>query len=146
MKHSSGSNRLRRLSKRDYEVLAEFRYLLRKFAGFSHAMARAAGLTVQQHQALLAIRGFSGGAHITIGELAERLNGLHHSAVGLIDRLVARALVRRRRDPLDGRRVMVVLTPKGRTLLADLSLSHRDELRQLAPLLRRVLAHIGRRP
>ena len=110
--------------------------------GFSEDAARAAGLTAQQHQALLAIHGFPGRDRVVIGELAERLNVRHHSAVGLIDRLSAKALVRRRRDALDGRRVLIELTARGRSLLAGLSLAHRNELRRLAPLLIRLLAHV----
>jgi DNA-binding MarR family transcriptional regulator len=131
-----------KLTHSDYETLAQFRYLMRKFASFSEAAARKAGLTTQQHQALLAIRGFSGRKCITVGELAERLNVRHHSVVGLVDRLVGRALVRRRRDAMDGRRVLLEFGPKARILLAGLSQAHRDELRRLAPSLRRLLAHL----
>ena len=42
----------------DYAALARFRYELRKFQAFSKAAADQAGLTPQQHQALLTIRGF----------------------------------------------------------------------------------------
>ena len=44
----------------DYKALAQFRFQLRKFLSFSEAAAHQAGLTPQQHQALLAIKGFSG--------------------------------------------------------------------------------------
>ena len=130
------------LAKADYEALAQIRYVLRKFMAFSEDAARAASLTAQQHQALLAIHGFPGRERVMIGELAERLNVRHHSVVGLIDRLSAKALVRRRRDALDRRRVLIELTAKGRSLLARLSLAHRNELRRLAPLLIRLLAHV----
>ena len=69
----------RRLGTDDYTTLAEFRYLLRQFGAFSEEAARAAGLTVQQHQALLAIKGFPGRDQVTVGELAERLNLKHHT-------------------------------------------------------------------
>ncbi|HWW03374.1 MAG TPA: helix-turn-helix domain-containing protein [Candidatus Acidoferrum sp.] len=39
-------------------------------------------MTPQQHQALLAIQGFPGRDCVTVGELAERLQLRHHSAVG----------------------------------------------------------------
>src|SRR5215469_11314344 len=71
----------------DYERLAEFRYLLRRFLIFSESAAVAAGLTAQQHQALLAIKGAGSMADLTTGALAERLGIRHHSAVGLVDRL-----------------------------------------------------------
>jgi DNA-binding MarR family transcriptional regulator len=142
MMHPGGNRRSRKLAKADYEALAQFRYLLRQLASFSEAAARAATLTTQQHQALLAIRGFPGRERITIGELAERLNLRHHSVVGLIDRLGARTLVRRRRDAVDGRRVLIELTSKGRKLLASLSVTHREELGRIAPLLQRLLAQV----
>ena len=131
--------RRRSLTKRDYESLAEFRYLLRQFGAFSEAAARRGGLTAQQHQALLAVKGFPGREAVTVGELAERLNLKHHSVVGLVDRLSARGLIQRRHDEADRRRVMIVLTAQAETLLLDLSLAHRDELRRLAPLLRNLL-------
>jgi len=133
---------VRALTKRDYVLLSQFRYLLRRFSRFSESAARVVGLTVQQHQALLAIQGFRGRHPITVGELAERLNAYHHSTVGLVDRLVARIMVRRCRDPRDRRRVLIALTPKGRTALAALTLSHRDELRDLAPMLKQLLTQI----
>ena len=131
------------LAKGDYETLAEFRYLLRKFGAFSEDAARRAGLTAQQHQALLAVKGFPGRDEVTIGELAERLNLKHHSVVGLVDRLMARNLIRRRHDEADRRRVMIAVTPKAEALLAGLTLAHRDELRRLAPLLQVLLRHMA---
>lgn len=127
------------LAKSDYEALAEFRYLLRHFGAFSEEAARQAGLTAQQHQALLAVKGFPGREAVTIGELAARLNLKHHSAVGLVNRLMGRGLIERRQDEGDRRKVVVALTPKAQTLLLELSLTHRTELRRLAPLLRGLL-------
>jgi DNA-binding MarR family transcriptional regulator len=130
------------LTKADYERLAEFRYLLRSFLAFSENAAEAAGLTGQQHQALLAIKGFPGRDQVTTGELAERLGIRHHSAVGLIDRLAAKELIRRQAGQDDRRQVLVGLTPKAEGLLAELSLTHRDALERIAPLLRVFLAHL----
>ncbi|MBB3429098.1 hypothetical protein FHT85_006129 [Rhizobium sp. BK312] len=45
------------LSPGDYEALANLRYALRKFTEFSNAEVSNLGLTPQQHQALLAIKG-----------------------------------------------------------------------------------------
>jgi DNA-binding MarR family transcriptional regulator len=134
--------RIFRLSKGDYETLAQFRYLMRKFMEFSAAAARKYGLTTQQHQALLAIQGFPGRRYVAVGELAERLGVRHHSVVGLIDRLAVKGLVHRRRDAIDGRRVWLELTSKGGGLLSGLSLVHREELRRLAPMLKRLLADV----
>jgi len=118
---------------------------MRGFAAFSEAEARAVGLTPQQHQALLTIRGFPGAGHATIGDLAQRLYVRHHSVVGLVDRLVSKGLLRRLIDPVDRRRVRLGLTRKSQSLLASLSLTHRDELRRLAPLLRELLRRLERR-
>jgi hypothetical protein len=41
----------------NYEALAEFRYALRKFQAFSEDAAVRSGLTSQQNQALLSIKG-----------------------------------------------------------------------------------------
>jgi DNA-binding MarR family transcriptional regulator len=129
----------RRLTQADYRRLAEFRYHLRRFLAFSEQAAGAAGLAPQQHQALLAIKGFSASA-MTAGALAQRLGIKHHSAVGLIDRLVANGLAVRRPGADDRRQVLIALTPKAEGVLAKLSLAHRDELERLAPLLKGVLA------
>jgi DNA-binding MarR family transcriptional regulator len=129
-----------------YRTLAEFRYLLRRFGTFSAGAARRAGLTSQQHQALLAIKGFPGPAPIRIGELAEKLQVRHHSAVGLVDRLVARGLLRRRLDRGDRRRVILELTVRGQAVLARLSRAHREELRRLAPMLRSLLRRLAKAP
>jgi DNA-binding MarR family transcriptional regulator len=133
-----------RLSNADYQLLAQLRYLLRCFAAFSEAAARRAGLSAQQHQALLAVRGFPGRARVSVGELAERLQLRHHSAVGLIDRLAARGLLRRHYDRRDRRRVLVTLTPRGQARLARLSRAHREELARLAPLLRALLGRLAK--
>ena len=139
MKRSGAETGRHTLAKGDYQTLAEFRYLLRQFGAFSEEAAREAGLTAQQHQALLAMKGFPGREEVTIGELAGRLNLKHHSVVGLVDRLMGRGLIQRRHDPEDRRRVMVALTPKAEALLVGLTLAHRTELRRLAPLLQRLL-------
>jgi DNA-binding MarR family transcriptional regulator len=134
------------LSKTDYESLAEFRYALRKFLGFSEAAASEYGVTPQQYQALLAIEGFPGRNWVTIGELAEQMRVAHHSAVGLVDRMEAMRLVKRTAAKEDRRRVRVALTAKGLKLLEKLYRVHRDELRstgpQLAALLQKAAARI----
>jgi DNA-binding MarR family transcriptional regulator len=123
---------------RDYEVLAEFRYALRRFLHFSEQVAAAAGLSPQQHQALLALKG----ARVppTIGYLAERLQVRHHSAVGLVDRLGALRLVERRTAEGDRRQVVVGLTAQGERVLRGLAAEHRRELREMEPQLEALLA------
>jgi DNA-binding MarR family transcriptional regulator len=130
------------LSRQDYRELAEFRFLLRNFLAFSETAARKAGLAPQQHQALLAVKGFPGEAPPSMGDLAERLGIRHHSAVGLVDRLVLAGWLRRTTDSEDGRKVALTLTRAGEAKIATLSSAHRDELRRLAPMLRQLLSRI----
>ncbi len=132
-----------RIAKSHYELLALLRYKLRGFLQFSEEAAIAVGLTPQQHQALLAIKGFPGRDQVSVGELAERLHLKHHSAVGLVDRLADRQLVRRSPAKADRRRVEISVTAKGETLLRKLSTVHLDELRQQGPELRRLLELIS---
>jgi DNA-binding MarR family transcriptional regulator len=125
----------------DYETLAEFRYVLRRFLNRSAAAAKSARLTPQQHQALLAVRGHVGGA-ISIGRLAEKLMVKHHSAGELVERLLQAGLVERRTDPADRRRTFVSLSSRARRLLAALSTAHLEELRLIQPSLQRLLAKL----
>jgi DNA-binding MarR family transcriptional regulator len=127
------------LAHADYEALAAFRHALRRFLNFSGLAARSAGVSPQQHQALLAIKGFPGRRPASVGELAARMELRHHSAVGLVDRLVRRLLVRRVPDPVDRRCVRLHLTRRGDALLRRLSAAHREELRRIGPGLRRIL-------
>jgi DNA-binding MarR family transcriptional regulator len=117
----------------DYQSLARFRRALREFLHFSEAAARQAGVTPAQHQLLLAIKGMPrpGGPAPTVGEVAEWLFLRHHSAVELVDRAAAAALVTRAPDPEDARCQRLHLTPDGEAKLARLSERHREELRRL---------------
>ena len=136
MKKENNSASLR---KEDYELLAEFRYTLRKFLRFSEEAAVKYDLTPQQYQALLAIEGFPGRNYITVGELAERLQIAHHSAVGLADRLEKTNLVVRRVDSDDRRKVWLSLTKSGLNLLEKLYRVHRSELLSVGPRLASLL-------
>jgi DNA-binding MarR family transcriptional regulator len=123
----------------DYESLAELRYQIRRFLRFSEQASRAAGLEPRQHQMLLALKGLPNGTKPFIGELAERLQVEHHSAVELADRLVAAGYARRTRSSEDRRAVLLSLTAKGERVLRDLSLHHKDELRRQGPALIKAL-------
>ena len=130
-----------RLKAEDFRLLAEFRYLLRQFLTFSEAQAQEIGLSAQQHQALLAIKGHDAGAPV-IGDLAHRLAIRHNSAVGLVNRLVEAGYVMRQEDPQDRRRATLALTRRGEGVLEKLTAAHRDELRRMAPLLKPLLAQL----
>jgi len=129
----------------EYETLAALRYSLRKFLHFSEETARSAGLTPQQHQALLSVKGAPGGAaRMTISQLAEWMQIQHHSAVGLVDRLAAQGLLRREPSQADRRQVFVTLSARGSAVLERLSTAHKDELRRTLPELRELMARLSR--
>jgi DNA-binding MarR family transcriptional regulator len=122
----------RRITKKEYEKLAAFRFNLRQFLRFSEVAARSVGLTSQQHQALLSIKGFPDGKVITIGRLAEQLQVAHHTAVELVDRLTFQDLVWREASIVDRRQVHIKLTARGEEVLEALTWVHREELRHLS--------------
>ena len=132
-----------RMTKADYEMLAEFRYALRRFLRFSEERVRSAGVTPQQYLALLAIKGFPGRDSVSIGELAERLQVRHHSAVGLVDRLASQGLVARGQAAEDRRQVLISLTPRGAEVLERLAAMHRDELRRIGPALNELFGRLS---
>jgi len=128
---------------RDYERLAEWRHLVRRFLVFSEEQAVLHGLTARQHQALLAIKGFGRRTALTTGQLADYLVIQPHSAVGLVDRLVAKGLVRRVAATGDRRQVLLGLSARADQLISRLAAAHREELRELAPLLQKLLRHFA---
>ena len=135
--------RSKKLRKAQYETLAAFRYALRKFIHFSEMAADAANITPQQHQALLAIKGFPERDHVTVGELAERLQLRHHSVVGLIDRLVLEKFVSRIPSKADRRAVLIQLTNRGEKTLEKLSALHHEQLNRIGPELTTLLEQLG---
>ncbi|MBI1881434.1 MAG: MarR family transcriptional regulator [Chloroflexi bacterium] len=115
---------------------------MRQFLHFSEQAAQGVGLTPQQHQALLAVKGFPGREGITVGELAERLQIEPHSAVGLVNRLVSQGLVVRELALADWHQVYVTLTSGGAALLEQLTITHREELRRIKPQLNLLLEQL----
>jgi DNA-binding MarR family transcriptional regulator len=124
-----------KVSSSDYRALGAFRYEIRKFLAFSEQAARDAGIQPQQHQLLLAVRGLPEGARPTIRTIAERLCVKHHTAVALIDALEGQAFLKRDRSSKDRREVLLVLTTKGDALLQRLSALHRQQLRNVGPMM-----------
>ena len=116
------------LSDGDYLALARFRYALRVFLRFSEDAARAAGITPAHHQLLLVVRGWDGDGPPSTADLAQRLQLRSHSTVELVQRAGTAGLVATIGDDSDGRIHRVTLTPEGESILASLSLQHRDEL------------------
>lgn len=127
----------------DYQALGELRYQIRRFLHFSEQASRSVGLEPRQHQLLLALKGLPPRMRPRIGELAERLQIRHHSAVELVNRLARGGYVRRKWGQQDRREVLLELTAKGEKVLRELSLHHRAELRtqgrDLVAALKRVM-------
>lgn len=120
------------MTKTEFEVLAAFRYQLRRFLRFSEEVTRRHGVTPLQYQLMLQIRGFPGRDWATVAELAERLQAKHHGVVALVSRCEAAGLVSRGASRSDQRRVEVRLSPTGRQCVERLARLHRDELRTVA--------------
>jgi len=78
------------------------------------ATEEAAGMRGAFPAALSALHEWAGGR--TIETLAGGLRLSHSRTVRVVDRLEAAGLARRARDPVDGRSVLVELTPDGRHL------------------------------
>lgn len=123
--------RSRPLDKSEYEQLADFRFALRSYLRFSEQTVRSHGISPQQYQLMLAIKGFPGREWASVTEIAERLQLRHHSVVELADRAARQGLVERTPHPDDARAVRLVLTDEGERALGLLSALHRDELRRI---------------
>ncbi len=122
-----------------FRSLAEFRHQIRRFLRYSEDAAREYGIEPQQHQLLLAIKGLPEGQLATIGELADRLQIRHHSAVELINRLATQGFVKRAVSSVDRREVLIHLTPSGERVLHALSVEHQTELTKTGPELMKAL-------
>jgi DNA-binding MarR family transcriptional regulator len=120
-----------RITKRQYESLANFRYELRRYLRYSEEITRKQGITPLQYQLLLHVKGFPGRDFATVGELAERLQAHHHGVVALVTRSEQVGLVERRVSDEDRRVVFVHLTAKGDRMLERLAELHRRELLQV---------------
>lgn len=124
------------LSKSDFEALASFRKALRHFLRFSEEGSRAVGLTPQQHQLLLGIKGQPGQDYANLRQIADFLQLKHQTVVGLVDRCEAAGLVIRKPSTIDRRRVEVYLTSHGEELLARLSMRNLEELKAMRKFLK----------
>jgi DNA-binding MarR family transcriptional regulator len=137
---------MKKLTLSDYQVLAEFRYQIRRFLHFSEQVVKRAGLERGQYQLMLAIKGMPADLRPRIRELANRMQIRHHSAVELGNRLEKGGYARRTRAQDDRREVLLALTPKGEKVLSELAMHHHEELRSSGPelvtALRRIM-HAG---
>jgi DNA-binding MarR family transcriptional regulator len=96
------------------EVVAALRRIIRAIDLQSRALVQQCGLTGPQLQLLkeLGRRDDRG-----LGEVARALHLSQATITGIVDRLEAKKLISRLRDPTDKRRIRVVLTDSGKQLL-----------------------------
>jgi DNA-binding MarR family transcriptional regulator len=123
--------------------LAGFRSALRRFLAASEVISKAAGVTQQQYQALLAIRAWTDDA-MTMKDLADQLLLTHHAAVQLVNRITKAGLARRAPSSSDRRAVRLELTAGGRALVDQLAESHLEEMLRQEPLLAQSLRRLKR--
>jgi DNA-binding MarR family transcriptional regulator len=123
------------VSDHDYARLLAVRTRLRRFEHWSAEQAATYGLTAQQHQLLLAVRGHDEPQGPTISQVADYLLIRHHTAVELVDRVASADLITRDRDAANHRIVRLQLTPKAQRTLEALSSVHLEELANLTEML-----------
>jgi DNA-binding MarR family transcriptional regulator len=134
-----------KLTPDDYQAMAAFRHLLRKYLRFSKDLLKAnANLTSEQYETLLAIKAFSPRTGFSIVHLSERLQVKHHSTINIVNRLAARKLIRRRRSLHDRREKHLELTTAGENLLGKLAAAHRREIRRRSAEIIAVLERLKR--
>ena len=131
---SKGKNS-RSLTEPEYLALGEFRYQVRKFLRHMEEASRLLGVSPQQYQLVLAIKGLPKDMSPTISRLAERMQLNHNSMVELADRCADNRLLRRTRSASDRRQVTLSITPEGEALLRKLGLAARQELLDMGPKL-----------
>jgi len=78
---------------------------------------RAAGVPLEQWRVLKVLSHRNGSS---MGDLADAVLMNHPTLTKIIDRMVSSALLYRRPDPLDGRRVLIFLSDHGTALVAEL--------------------------
>lgn len=97
-----------------------FRMSFRRLVADSEKKIRRRGLTPQQYQLLVAIKGAPDrGEALRVADVAVALHVAQSSATELIDRAEARGLVRREASPTDARSSLIRLTEEGERLFAD---------------------------
>ena len=99
-----------------HDVLDALRRIVQVLRESSRRAEQHAGISGAQLFVLEAVNGRPGGC---LNEVADR-TGTHQSSVStVVSRLVEQRLVRRRRARADSRRLELVLTPRGREVLAS---------------------------
>jgi DNA-binding MarR family transcriptional regulator len=131
------------LDAESYQSLAGLRLAMRRFMAGVEAISRAAGVTQQQYQAMLAIRTWPSQA-MTMGDLAEQLLLTHHAAVQLVNRMTLAGVVVRAPSAIDRRAVLLNLTSSGEAMVDRLAAEHLQEVLRQEPHLTRSLRRLKR--
>ena len=101
---------------RSTDALTAIRRILRAAEFASRDLARRSGLTPSQ---VVVLQIISRGGEVGAGAISEAARLSQATVTALLDKLEERALITRKRDPEDRRRVSVELTTEGRAALAD---------------------------
>lgn len=112
--------------------LAEFRFRLRQFLGFSETECERVGIQAQQYQLMQVIAAAQEKDQTSISYLAERMVLRHNSTVELVDRAEKAGLVARHTDNKDLRRSIVKLTAKGEEIFRKLLTAHIAEVQRVS--------------
>ena len=91
------------------------------------------GITIQQYNVLRILRG-QHGKPASVGLLQERMLDKSSNASRLVDKLLAKKLVKRKTSPNDRRQVDILITNDGLTLLNELELKMNEWDSQLKTL------------
>lgn len=98
------------------EVLVALRRVIRATDIHSSQLNKTSGLTAPQ---LLLMRTISRAGEASISEIAEAVSLSQATVTSILDRLEKRELLYRQRSELDKRKVHIVLTDAGLTMLAN---------------------------
>lgn len=98
------------------DILRSLRRITRAIDLHSKQLLAECGLTGPQ---LVCLRTIGRQTHVSVGQLANAVSLSQATITGIVDRLVDRGLVRRRRGTTDRRSVSVSITDAGRELVAS---------------------------
>ncbi|MAP96279.1 MAG: MarR family transcriptional regulator [Ponticaulis sp.] len=102
------------MSERSHDALIALRQIQRKVEQYARTLARTEGLTPSQLKVLQLLTEYP---EISVGWISEQTRLKSATITTLIDKLVERGMVSRRRCDTDRRRVWIRMEPSGRTAL-----------------------------
>lgn len=96
------------------EILVALRRITRAIDLHSKQLEKSAGLTVPQ---LLVLQALEEAGHLSVSDIARQVNLSQGTVTSVLERMAAKELVDRVRDPKDRRRVRISLSKQGRARL-----------------------------